>query len=55
MEAEVDLSGRDPVVLVPAQPGPGEVDTPYSLPLSVAAETISITIVPTPRQAALRH
>jgi hypothetical protein len=39
MEAEVDLSGKEPVVLVPAQPGPGEVDTPYLLPLSVAAET----------------
>ena len=39
MEAEVDLSGRDPVVLVPAQPEPGEVDTPYSLPLFAAAET----------------
>jgi len=39
MEAEVDLSGRDPVVLVPAQPGPGEVDTPYSLPLFAAAES----------------
>lgn len=39
MEAEVDLAGRDPVVLVPAQPMPGEVDTPYALPLSVAAET----------------